>query len=213
MNRKFFRALPLILALMMILSLSVSAGDTRQPTYVKEAPTSSGVGTASMALRTLSLVGGSAVDKNGKPVSGYFVWAYPDSAMALGLSNVNVSFIPTDTKTYAPCTCTVPIRAYQLSPTVKILPTVEAKLGVGKPVSELTLKGGMAVYHFDPRHPALPGHFEWMDKDQKFDEAGTYEVAVVFKPDNNRLYTDGTVTYERDNNYNFKNAFVTVTVE
>lgn len=214
MTKKLRRAVPLLLALVMILTLTAFAKDNRLPTYVDEMPTVSGVGTASLPVSSLKLIGGRAVDKWGHPVFGKFVWGNPDLAMEEGIKEVSVTFQPWDSKNYAPCTFTVLVHAYKLNLTVKKLPTVEEKtLGVNKSVSELTLYDGIAVNHFAKGRPPIDGHFEFLDPDQKFDKAGTYDVPVVFKPDNSALYHDGVVTYARNPDRSFKNAFVSITVK
>ncbi len=225
MTRKFSRALPLFLALLMLLTLSVSAKKPgkKEPekicpviqlkTVVTEAPSVEKVGVASCALSTLKLVGGSAEDEFGNPVPGVFVWDDPTATMKVGIHEVTVRFVPFWYKSYAECTCTVKVHAYKLNLTVKQLPTVEEKkLAVGKSVSELTLYDGVAVNHFEKGRPAIAGHFEFVDPDQKFDKAGTYECAVVFKPDNSELYNDATVTYARNADRTFKDAYISVTV-
>lgn len=215
MTRKFRRVLPLLLVLVMVLSLSVSAKKpTPKKTVLAEAPTVEAVGIASNPVSTLKLIGGSATTEKGKAVPGLFVWADPNQIMVPGIHTIPVVFRPTNSAKYAPFTFTVKVHSYKLNLTVKKLPTVEdKKLGVNKPVSELELKDGVAVNHFDRSRDSIEGHFEFLDPEQKFDKAGTYEVAVVFKPDNSDLYNDATVTYKRDANRNFKDAFVTVTVE
>ena len=213
MTRKFRRVIPLFLALLMVLSLSVYAKNDLLKTVIAEAPTVEKVGVASNPVSTLDLIGGYAVDEDGNWVPGYFVWGNPDFAMEPGIHEVSVRFIPFWNMFYAESTCTVKVHAYKLNLTVRRTPTVEGKLAVNKSVSELELKDGEAVNHFDKERPAIAGHFEFVDPDQKFDKAGTYEVPVVFKPDNDKLYNDATVTYKRDANRNFKDAYVSITVE
>ena len=213
MSRKLRRAIPLLLALIMLLSISVYAKDNRFKTVIAEAPKVEKVGIASNPVSTLELKGGYATDEDGNWVPGYFVWGNPDFAMEPGIHEVSVRFIPFWNKLYAESTCTVKVHAYKLNLTVKRVPTVEGKLAVNKPVSELELKDGVAVNHFDRSRDSIEGHFEFLDPEQKFDKAGTYEVAVVFKPDNSKLYNDATVTYKRDANRNFKDAYVNITVE
>ena len=213
MTRKLHRAVPLLLALVMLLSLTALAADNRLSTYIDTKPSVSAVGTASKPLSTLNLIGGVAVNQWGFAVPGKFVWGNPDLAMEAGIKEASVIFMPTDSKNYAPCTFTVLVHAYKLNLTVKKLPTVEEKLAVGKPVSDLTLYDGIAVNHFEPCRPSIPGHFEFVDPQQKFDKAGTYECAVVFKPDDSALYNDAVVTYNRNPDRTFRNAFVKVVVQ
>lgn len=214
MTRKLRRVIPLLLILTLVLSLTAFAGDKRAPTYLKKAPTVSAVGIASKPLSTLDLIGGSAVNKTGDPVPGLFVWADPNEVMVPGIHEVPVVFKPTDSKTYSSFRFTVKVHSYKLNLTVKKLPTVEEEsLGVNQPVSELTLYDGIAVDHFVKSHPPIDGHFEFLNPDQKFDKAGTYEVPVVFKPANSDLYNDAVVTYARNPDRTFKDAFVTVTVK
>lgn len=212
MTRKLRRAVPLLLILVLLLSLNVFAEDNRLPTHVEYKPAVSAVGIAGKPLSTLDLIGGLAYDQWDQLVPGLFVWGNPKQIMEPGIHEVSVKFQPTDSKNFAPCTFTVKVHAYKLNLTVKKLPTVEGKLAVNKPVSELTLKDGEAVNHFDKDRPAIAGHFEFVDGEQKFDKAGSYEVAVVFKPDESEIYNDATVTYKRDAYRNFKDAYVTVTV-
>ena len=213
MTRKLRRAIPLLLALVMLLSLSAFAADNRLPTYIDTLPSVSAVGIASKQLSTLELIGGRAVDQWGHTVIGKFVWDEPTSLMEAGIKDTSVTFQPIDTKNFAPCTFTVKVHAYKLNLTVKQLPKVEEKLAVGKTVAGLTLSGGTAVNHFEKCRPSVPGHFEFVDTQQKFEKAGTYECAVVFKPDNSDLYNDAVVTYTRNPDRTFRNAFVKVVVE
>ena len=213
MTRKFRRAIPLVLALVMILSLTAYAADNRLQTYVDELPTVSAVGVASMKLSTLELKGGKAVNLWGRRIPGKFVWGNGDQIMEPGIHEMTVVFQPYDTKNYAPCSFCVKVHAYKLNLTVKKIPTVEEKLAVGEAVGSLTLVDGIAVNHFDKLHPPIDGHFEFVDSEQKYDEPGTYECPVVFKPENSDLYNDSTVTYIRNPDMTFKNAFVRIVVE
>ena len=214
MSRKLRRMIPLLLVLTMALSLSVFAGSKRAPTYLEQAPTVSAVGVASKPLYTLSLIGGSAVNKEGEAVPGLFVWAEPKQALEPGIHQVPVIFHPVDSKTYASFRFYVSVHAYKLNLTVKKLPTVEEEsLGINHPVSELTLYDGVAVNHFEKGRPPIDGHFEFLNPDQKFETAGTYEVPVVFKPADSELYNDAVVTYARNPDRTFKNAYISVTVK
>ena len=75
------------------------------------------------------------------------------------------------------------------------------------------LSGGKAVNHYTRNRTVVEGHFEFADPDQKFDKAGTYEIPVVFKPDDTLRFNDSVYTYVRTcKNGPFKAAAVTVTV-
>lgn len=212
MIKKLTKSLPLFLAFAIFFTLTAFA-QSKEPVYLETAPTVSAVGVASKDLSSLMLIEGSCVDKEGNPVPGLFLWGNPTAKLEPGIHEVSVVFAPVDSTTYARYRFTVKVHAYKLNLTVKKLPTVEEKLAVNKPVSELTLYDGVAVNHFDPNHPPIEGHFEFVNPDQKFDKAGTYECAVVFKPEDSELYNDSVVTYARNPNRTFKNAFVKVTVQ
>lgn len=214
MTRKLRRVVPLLLVLTVVLSLTVLAGDDRAPTYLEQTPAVSAVGVASKPLHTLSLIGGSAVNKGGENVPGLFVWADPYQKLEPGIHEVPVIFRPVDSKTYSSFRFYVKVHAYKLNLTVKRLPSVEEEsLSVNCPVSDLTLLGGMAVNHFDKSHPPIDGYFTFVNPDQKFDKPGTYEVPVVFKPADSELYNDAVVTYARNPDRTFKNAYISVTVK
>ena len=163
-------------------------------------------------LKTIKLVGGKVVDAEGTPVPGIFSWKAPNTALPYGWATYVCVFTPTNTKV-SPITCNVSVTAYRLNLTVKGLPKAD-ELKVGQTISESKLVGGMAVNHFEAGRPSIPGHFEWVDPDEKFDKAGEYERAVVFMPDNAELYNPATVTYARvPGSRLFAEAYVTVTVK
>ncbi len=211
MTSKFRRAVPLLLILAMALSLNVFAADPI-PTTIAELPSPSAVGIASKPLYTLDLIGGVGVDPDGNQIIGKFIWGNPRHIMEPGIHRVSITFVPDD-PAYGRCSATVKVHSYKLNLTVKKLPTVEGTLKVDESVSELKLTDGEAVNHFEQCRPAIDGHFEFVDPEQSFDKKGSYECAVVFKPDDADLYNDATVTYLRNPDRTFRHAFVTVTVE
>lgn len=213
MNRKFNRVVLFVLLFAMVLSLSAFAGTPKTKVSIQTAPTVSGVATAGYALSQLTLNGGAAVDSDGNPVDGKFVWSNGGEILEAGVYTRSYTFIPTDKDTYACASGYVTVKAYRLTPTVQMLPEVEGKLGVDEKVSELKLSGGKAVNHYTRNRAVVEGHFEFADPDQKFDKAGTYEIPVVFKPDDTLRFNDSVYTYVRTcKNGPFKAAAVTVTV-
>lgn len=215
MSKKIRRVTLFVLLFAMVLSISAFAATPKKAVTIETKPTTSlGSATADFALSQLGLVGGEAVDSDGNTVPGKFVWNNASEILEAGVYTRGVTFVPTDSNTYANASCFVVVKCYRLNLTVKLLPTVEGTLKTGEKVSELELTGGRAVNHFQNGRPAIDGHFEFVDKEQSFDKAGEYEVAVVFKPDNSRRYNDTVTTYARKyKNGFFLDAYVKVTVK
>ena len=157
--------------------IAVASVVARVP-IVMTAPTASPI-IYGQALSSSVLSGGSATNSAGVIVAGAFAFATPTNTPSnVGVTNVSVTFTPTDLVNYSAITLTVGVAVNLQTPVLKTAPTA-SQITNGQPLSLSILTGGVVTNAFSTN--VVAGSFAFTTP-ATTPGVGTASQSVTFTP-------------------------------
>jgi prolyl-tRNA editing enzyme YbaK/EbsC (Cys-tRNA(Pro) deacylase) len=163
-------------------------------TVAKQTPVVATVPTATaiiygQTLANSTLSGGTVTNAAGAPVAGSFAFTTTMIAPDAGITNVSVTFAPTDTVHYNPVTTTVAVSVGTEAISVATAP-VATPITYGQTLSASTLSGGTVT---NAAGAPVAGSFAFANA-ALVPDAGSTNVNVVFTPADPINYASATTT-------------------
>jgi hypothetical protein len=165
-------------------TVTVTVG--KQTPVVAAAPTPTAI-SYGQTLANSTLTGGTVTNASGATVTGSFAYTTPTIAPSVGITNVSVTFTPTDLANYSTTTTTVTVTVNKPTPIVATAPTPSA-ITYGQTLLSSLLSGGTAT---NATGATVAGSFAYTTTNIA-PNAGTTNVNVTFTPADTANYNTAT---------------------